>query len=111
VALLGSYNCGTLSISTDIAGKALGVPVYQLLGGKQRDRVPCFATANGNTAEEMLAEIKLLWDAGWTAIRTTTLQPPQPAPEIFEPRQSLSLMAETMRRICEESSVISLFVE
>ena len=28
----------------DIAGKALGVPVYQLLGGKQRDLVPCFAT-------------------------------------------------------------------
>jgi len=25
----------------DIAGKALGVPVYQLLGGKQRDFVPC----------------------------------------------------------------------
>src|SRR5918912_1522687 len=28
----------------DITGKALGVPVYQLLGGKQRDWVPCFAT-------------------------------------------------------------------
>ena len=24
----------------DIAGKALGVPVYQLLGGKQRERIP-----------------------------------------------------------------------
>lgn len=33
----------------DIAGKALGVPVYQLLGGKQREFVPCFAT----TAAEM----------------------------------------------------------
>src|SRR6476620_9796010 len=31
----------------DIAGKALGVPVYQLLGGKQRDSIPCFATAAG----------------------------------------------------------------
>ena len=30
----------------DIAGKALGVPVYQLLGGKQRDAVPCFATTS-----------------------------------------------------------------
>src|SRR5205085_12163278 len=29
----------------DLAGKAWGVPVYQLLGGKQRDRIPCFATA------------------------------------------------------------------
>ncbi len=28
----------------DIKGKALGVPVYELLGGKQRDRIPTFAT-------------------------------------------------------------------
>ena len=27
----------------DIAGKALGVPVYELLGGRQRDYVPLFA--------------------------------------------------------------------
>ena len=29
----------------DICGKALGVPVYELLGGRQRDFVPLFATA------------------------------------------------------------------
>lgn len=27
----------------DIKGKALGVPVYELIGGKQRDRVKCYA--------------------------------------------------------------------
>ena len=27
----------------DIKGKALGVPVYELLGGKYRDRVRCYA--------------------------------------------------------------------
>ena len=27
----------------DLVGKSLGVPVYQLLGGKQRDFVPVFA--------------------------------------------------------------------
>src|SRR5689334_14959710 len=37
----------------DIAGKALGVPVYQLLGGKQRETIPCFATASGATGEQM----------------------------------------------------------
>ncbi|MFV0338156.1 MAG: mandelate racemase/muconate lactonizing enzyme family protein, partial [Chthoniobacterales bacterium] len=29
----------------DIKGKALGVPVYELLGGKVRDRIPCYANA------------------------------------------------------------------
>src|ERR1700674_2402951 len=42
----------------DIAGKALGVPVYQLLGGQQRDFVPGFATDFGHTAEDMLAQVK-----------------------------------------------------
>src|SRR6202521_1487714 len=42
----------------DIAGKALGVPVYQLLGGQQRDFVPGFATVFGQTAEDMLAQVK-----------------------------------------------------
>lgn len=27
----------------DIKGKALGVPVWQLLGGKVRDEIPCYA--------------------------------------------------------------------
>ena len=35
----------------DIAGKALGVPVYELLGGKHRDYVPCFATTGGRSDE------------------------------------------------------------
>ena len=35
----------------DIKGKALGVPVYELLGGKQRDRIPTFAsTGEGRAA-------------------------------------------------------------
>src|SRR5438874_477906 len=54
----------------DIAGKALNVPVYQLLGGKQRDTIPCFPTANGATGEQLLDSIKLLWENGWRVIRT-----------------------------------------
>ena len=29
----------------EIKGKSLGVPVYQLLGGKVRDSIPCYANA------------------------------------------------------------------
>ena len=34
----------------DIKGKALGVPVHELLGGKQRDHIPTFATTRGHAA-------------------------------------------------------------
>ncbi len=48
----------------DIKGKALGVPVYQLLGGAVRDRVRTYA--GGDTAETVQAAIK----QGFTAIKT-----------------------------------------
>ncbi len=44
----------------DIVGKALGVPVYQLLGGRQRDYVPCFATTGANTLNQLITDVKLL---------------------------------------------------
>lgn len=79
----------------DIAGKALNVPVYQLLGGKQRDTIPCFPTANGATGEQLLDSIKLLWESGWRVIRTGSLQPRAPErPDIWEPRESIGYTAE-----------------
>jgi galactonate dehydratase len=53
----------------DIAGKALNVPVYQLLGGKQRDYVQGFATTGGKTVGEAIENARQLLDQGWQAIR------------------------------------------
>ena len=53
----------------DIAGKALNVPVYQLLGGKQRDYVQGFATTGGKTVEETIENARQLLERGWQAIR------------------------------------------
>src|SRR5690606_32681179 len=36
----------------DINGKALGVPVYQLLGGKVRDKIKTYANINRATNEK-----------------------------------------------------------
>src|SRR4029453_16256752 len=52
----------------DLAGKAWGVPVHQLLGGKHRDFIPGFATAYGDLAEQVLAGVRLLAAHGWAAI-------------------------------------------
>jgi galactonate dehydratase len=86
----------------DIAGKALNVPVYQLLGGKQREYIPCFATASGETGEQLLASAQLLWEHGWRVIRTGTLMPrPPDDPMIFEPRESIGYTAHWLTRIRE----------
>ena len=82
----------------DIAGKALGVPVYQLLGGKQRDYVPCFATTQVQSAEELIADANLLIENGWNVIRTGMAQRNQ---DIFEPRESIGLTATWLTQLRE----------
>jgi galactonate dehydratase len=86
----------------DIAGKALGVPVYQLLGGKQRDAIPCFATAAGGTGERAIESMKLLWEHGWRVIRAVPLLPEPAAPATFEPRESIGYTARWLARAREE---------
>lgn len=53
----------------DIKGKILGVPVYQLLGGKQRNKVKAFATVPTDTNEVMLANAQKIKNLGWDTIR------------------------------------------
>lgn len=53
----------------DIRGKQFGVPVYELLGGRVRDKVVCYPHVVGETPEEIAANSKALVDAGWKFIR------------------------------------------
>jgi mannonate dehydratase len=53
----------------DIAGKALNVPLYRLLGGASRDRVLVYAHANGKTLEETVDAVSRHATLGYTAIR------------------------------------------
>ncbi len=56
----------------DIAGKALKVPVYELLGGKHRDNVHTFATTSAPIGPEMIEQGKRLLDAGWNCFRLSS---------------------------------------
>ena len=49
----------------DIAGKAWGVPVYELLGGRQRDFVPLFATTGAAPGPRLVEDAKRLVAEGW----------------------------------------------
>ena len=57
----------------DIAGKALGVPVYQLLGGRVRDRVRIYADSGAREMipgdERSKERIKQIQDMGFTAAK------------------------------------------
>jgi galactonate dehydratase len=59
----------------DIKGKVLGVPIYDLLGGPVRDRVPLYTHVqdqwyDGITIADMVAAAKKTKAAGYTAIKT-----------------------------------------
>ncbi len=60
----------------DIKGKALGVPVYQLLGGKVRDRVRVYQSPDGTTADEIAEDARRLVETyGFTALKITPYDP------------------------------------
>ena len=84
----------------DIKAKAFGVPVYEILGGKQRDLIPGFATAPARTGPEALEQVQTLIQKGWKVIRLMPLQR-QGEPDIFEPRESLQVTADWISRIRE----------
>jgi mannonate dehydratase len=53
----------------DIQGKALGVPVYQLLGGRSRDDVMVYGHANGTDIADTVAAVKRYVELGYKAVR------------------------------------------
>lgn len=57
----------------DIKGKALGVPVYELLGGAYRNRLALYAnywfTGGGHSAEDYARQARRATEAGFTALK------------------------------------------
>jgi len=56
----------------DIKGKALGVPAYELVGGRYRDRVRCYANSwlyGASTQEEFAERARDVVTQGYTALK------------------------------------------
>lgn len=53
----------------DIKGKALGTPVYNLLGGRSRSKLLAYTHANGTTVEDTLDKIGQEVARGYRAVR------------------------------------------
>lgn len=72
---MGSIVQGALSAIDialwDIKGKRLGVPIYELMGGKTRDRVRCYMHVRGKTKDELVNSAIQAANEGFTAVRFT----------------------------------------
>ena len=88
----------------DLKGKALGVPIYELLGGRVRDKVVCYPH-NGGTGAEDGGEIAPLVESclkskeeGWKFVRWGL---PHRQGNILEPRQSVRLALKQFQAVRE----------
>jgi len=60
----------------DISGKAAGLPVYMLLGGKCRDRIRVYQSASGNEPAQVAESAKRLVEKyGYTAVKMSPHMP------------------------------------
>ncbi len=84
----------------DILGKALEVPVYDLLGGRVRDKVRLYANGpRGETPEEIAESCVALVEAGWGALKLSPFGAvPGLAgrPELLAARRQMELIREAV---------------
>ena len=76
---MGSIVQGALSAIDialwDIKGKRLSVPIYELMGGKTRDKVRCYMHVGGSTKDELVESAVQASKDGFTAVRFTPYNP------------------------------------
>ncbi len=66
-AIMGALSAIDIAL-WDIKGKALGVPVYDLLGGKVRDKARVYYHVMGDTTEKLIQGCVAAREAGFTAV-------------------------------------------
>ena len=72
----------------DIKGKALGVPVYELLGGRTRDKVACYPhIGERDNIDRLVANCLQRQKEGWKFVRWGMSDPADP--QVFEPARAV----------------------
>ncbi len=82
----------------DIAGKALGVPVYWLLRRLSRERVACYPHCNEATVEALLESARRAVAEGWKFVRWGL--PAQGG--LLEPRVAIRTAVKQFETLCAE---------
>lgn len=82
----------------DIKAKALGVPVYELLGGKVRDRVVCYPhVPDLGDIDALVAACREKVDEGWKFVRWGLTDPA--GAELLEPTRTVENGIEAVRAV------------
>jgi galactonate dehydratase len=81
----------------DIKGKELGRPVYELLGGRVRDKVRMYTHFGGDTPEAAARAALAKVERGWTAIKTV----PVPITRMLDGPLVLKQAEATVRAVRE----------
>jgi galactonate dehydratase len=68
-AILMSAIAGIDQALWDIKGKALGVPVYELLGGKVRDKMKVYSWVGGDRPADIVADMRRLMEGGFDTFK------------------------------------------
>jgi L-alanine-DL-glutamate epimerase-like enolase superfamily enzyme len=63
----------------DLVGRATGQPIYALLGGRQRSRMPVLAVVGSTDAAADIREAQQRWSAGYRAFKIKVGLSPAPA--------------------------------
>ena len=66
-AIMGALSALDIAL-WDIAGKHFGAPVYQLMGGKTRDKARVYYHVTGDTREKLVQGVRDARRAGFTAV-------------------------------------------
>ena len=72
----------------DIKGKALNVPVYELLGGRTRDKVVCYPHNGGGSIDALIESCRQTYEAGWKFVRWSVVDHSDSG-GTFEPRRAV----------------------
>ena len=81
----------------DIKGKALNVPVYELLGGRTRDKVVCYPHNGGGTIDALVENCRQTYEAGWKFVRWGLAD--GTGAGTFEPRRAVQYGLEQVKAV------------
>lgn len=83
----------------DIKGKALNVPVYDLLGGRTRDKVVCYPHNGGGNLDALVESCRQTYQAGWKFVRWGLAD--RTGSGTFEPRRAVQFGLEEVQAVRE----------